>query len=338
MRILFAPEEIGGQMQLLSEALRRRGHMATAVCYDEPSFAGHINDVNMGFNDRQLRLWRVFRQCLFAAWALQTYDVFHFFFGKSLLPAGLDLPWLKRLGKKVLVHFRGSDIRSSSLFQYQEKRLLGEPATSPSLQSPQQRRCLERWRRYADAMLVSTPDLLRIVPEAKLIQQAIDLSRWEYKPEPLDSNPQEIRIAHAPTVRYKKGTEFVLKTVDELKSQGYPVTLVLVKGIPHSEVKRLYQTCHVGVDQLLDGWYGNVSIELMALGKPVLCYIDPELANHRPGLPIVSATPLDLAEKLKTLICDQPRRRHLGQQGRAYVEKWHDVNVIADQLTELYQS
>lgn len=337
MRILFAPSEICGQMQLLAEALRRKEHMATAVCYEQPSFTGYVNDVNMGFNGRQPRLWKAFRQGLFAAWAVPNYDVFHFFFGKSLLRRGMDLPWLERLSKKVLVHFRGSDIRSSSFFEYQKRRILGDPTTSPPLQSPQQRRCLERWRRYADDILVSTPDLLRIVPEAKLVQQAIDLSQWEYEPEPPDSNPQEIRIVHAPTVRYKKGTEFVQKAIEDLKSEGYSVTLVLVEGMPHREVKRLYRTCHIGVDRLLDGWYGNVSIELMALGKPVICYIDPELAHHRPDLPIVSATPLDLAEKLKTLICDQPLRNHLGQQGRAYVEKWHDVNIIADQLIEIYQ-
>ena len=206
MRILFAPTEVAGQMQLLVEALRRRGQMATAVCYEQPSSMHRINDVHTGFDGLQPRLWRAFRQSLFAAWAVTNYDIFHFFFGNSLLPAGLDLPWLKRLGKKVLVHFHGSDIRNSRLFQYEENIVLGKPATSPPIQKPWQRRSLERWRRYADVMLVSTPDLLRIAPEAKLVQQAIDLSQWEYQPEPPDSSPHEIRIVHAPTDRNKKGT------------------------------------------------------------------------------------------------------------------------------------
>jgi hypothetical protein len=35
----------------------------------------------------------------------------------------------------------------------------------------------------------------------------------------------------------------------------------------------------------------KVSVELMALGKPVLCYIDPDLMQYRPDLPIVNVTP-----------------------------------------------
>ncbi|MFC2071733.1 glycosyltransferase family 4 protein [Chloroflexota bacterium] len=338
MRILFAPEEICGQMQLLVETFRQKGYFATAVTYEEPGFTEYVNDVNMGFNNRQPRLWRAFRQSLFAAWAVPNYDVFHFFFGRSLLNRRLDLPWLKRLGKNVLVHFHGSDIRNSDFFIYKSEFFSGELATPPPLQNPQQRKLLERWRRYADIILVSTPDLLRIVPEATLVQQAIDLSQWEYEPEPLGGNPQEIRILHAPTSRYKKGTDFVLKAIEELKSDGYPVKLLLVEGVPHNEVKQLYKTCHIGIDRVLDGAYGVLSIEMMALGKPVICYIDPELAHYyRPNLPIVSATPLDLTEKLKTLIDDQSLRNHLGQEGREYVEKWHDVEVIADQLLELYQ-
>ncbi len=339
MRILIAPHEICGQMQLLAETFRCRGHMATAVSYEQSSYLEWVNDINMGFNDHQTRLLRVIRQGLFTAWTVPTYDIFHFFFGKSLLPMGLDLPWLKRLGKKVVVHFRGSDIRPKSFFEYQKKHFLGDTTLAYPLQSPQQRHMLNRWQRYADFMLVSTPDLLRIVPEAKLIQQAIDLSQWEYELEPPDGSPQEIRVAHAPTARNKKGTELIIKAVETLKSRGYPVTLVLIEGVPHGEVKQLYRMCHIGIDRLLDGWYGNVSIELMAMGKPVLCYIEPELAtHHRPDIPIVSATPLDLADKLEMLLLDQGLRRRLGEQGRAYVEKWHDANKIAEQLIELYQS
>ncbi|MFC1932963.1 glycosyltransferase family 4 protein [Chloroflexota bacterium] len=337
MRILFAPTEICGQQQLLAKGFRQRDHVATSARFHLPPPGGHINDINLGFQ-QQSKLGRVLKQGLFAVWAAQNYDIFHFFFGDSLLPWRLDLPFLKRMGKKVFVHFRGSDIRNSLFFQFQEERFLGKQTTPPRLQTPQQHRSLKRWRRYADDIFVSTPDLLRIVPEAKLVQQAVDLSRWDYYLEPLDVNPQEIRVAHAPHGREKKGTEFVIKAIDDLRAQGYPVKLVLIEDVPNNEVKQWYQACQIGVGGLLIGWYGNVSIELMALGKPVVSYIDPELAKYRADLPIVSATPEDLADKLKPLIQDQLLRRRLGQQGRAYVEKWHDVNHIVDRLFELYQS
>lgn len=338
MRILIAPREINGQMQLLAEAFRKKGHYATAVAY-EPVLK-YMDDVQLGLNGGS-RAGRGLKTLAFAAWAVSNYDVFHFFYGLSLLPRHTDLPWLKRLGKKVYVHFRGADVLNyENFFGYQRNKLLGNHTEVPPWQSPRQRQSLERWRKHADRLIVVEPELLLAVPEATMVQQSIDLSQWEYTPEPEGESPREVTILHGlhrdPMWRWKKGTDFIQKAVDELKSQGYPVRFEFVEGLPHNEVKAFYKTCHIGIDRVLDGWYGNISIELMALGKPVVAYIDPELRRHRPDLPIVSATPTDLAEKLKPLIRDQALRRQLGQQGRAYVEKWHDVNVIADQLLEIY--
>jgi glycosyltransferase involved in cell wall biosynthesis len=75
----------------------------------------------------------------------------------------------------------------------------------------------------------------------------------------------------------------------------------------------------------------------MALGRPVVGYIDPEVAQVRPDLPIVNATHDDLAEKLEMLVKDQRLRLSLGEQGRRYVEKWHDANKIAEQVIRLYE-
>ena len=336
MKILFAPEEIGVQMQLLADAFRKRGYMATAVHYDKPICV--LNDVNIRYNDRQPRLQKAIRQSLFTAWAVQNYDVIHCFFGRSLLPRGVDLPWLKRTGKKVFVHFRGSDIRNPYFAGHPTEHFLGynDYSTPPPIQSPEQRKSLERWRRYADSIFVSTPDLLEIVPEAKLVPQTIDLSQWDYQLEPLGESPELIRIAYPASIN--KGTEIIERAVEDLKSRGYSVELVFIKDIPYREVAELYKACQIGIDNLLPlGWHGAISIELMALGRPVVCYISPELASQRNDLPIVSATPRDLTKKLEILIRDRELRRSLGQQGRAYVEKWHDVNHVVDQLIEIYK-
>ncbi|MFC1932955.1 glycosyltransferase family 4 protein [Chloroflexota bacterium] len=337
MKILFATHPIGVQMQLLAETLRRKGYMATAVCYDKPDCL--LNDVNIRYNDGQSRLRKAMRETLFTAWAVQNYDIIHFFYGgRTLLPKGLDLPWLKRTGKKVFVHFRGSDIRNRDFVFHPTEHFLGynDHSTPPPIQSPEQRKILGRWRRYTDGMFVSTPDLLEIVPEAKLVPQTVDLSQWDYQLEPLGESPEVIRIAYPASIN--KGTEIIQRAIEDLKSRGYPVELVIIKDIPYREVAELYKACQIGIDNLLPlGWHGAISVELMALGRPVICYINPELASQRKDLPIVSATPRDLTKKLEALIRDRELRRSLGQQGRAYVEKWHDVNHIVDQLVEIYK-
>src|SRR5690606_570959 len=71
------------------------------------------------------------------------------------------------------------------------------------------------------------------------------------------------------------------------------------------KIRELYEISDIGIDQVLYGWHGKVSVELMALGKPVVCYIDPELLKYRPELPIVSATPTTLTSELEKLIANE---------------------------------
>ena len=54
----------------------------------------------------------------------------------------------------------------------------------------------------------------------------------------------------------------------------------------------------------------------MALGKPVVCYIRPDLVDkYPPGLPIRSAHPDNLRDVLRELVSDHELRRSLGIQG-----------------------
>src|SRR6058998_2007963 len=45
-----------------------------------------------------------------------------------------------------------------------------------------------------------------------------------------------------------------------------------LKGCPTPR-QGLSETADLLVDQLLTGWYGAVAVEMMALGKPVVCYL-----------------------------------------------------------------
>jgi glycosyltransferase involved in cell wall biosynthesis len=341
LKILFTPHEIGGQMQLMAEELRRRGHYATAATYNQEWF-GHVNDINLNLDEVKGKIKRQALPILFTLWASQNYDIFHFFWGESLYGVRrfphLDLPLLRRMGKKILVHFRGLDVIDLAYFDFLRGRTANDRTLEPPISRPEQQRSLEKWKYYAHKLMVSEPDLMRVVPDAVLVQQAIDLRYWQ--PErltPLGEQDGIIRIAHAPSLRRKKGTEFVEQSVAELQALGYPVNLVLIEKVPFDQVKSLYESCDIGVDQVLYGWYGKVSIELMALGKPVVCFIDPIWLPHRPDMPIVNANPHSLTTALKELVENAQLRNRLGKAGQEYVQRYHDVRVIIDQCLQLYQ-
>jgi hypothetical protein len=341
-RILFCPHEIGGQMQLMVEELRRRGYHATAATYSQEWF-GHVNDIMLQLDKTSSRAGKHARSLGFAAWASANYDIFHFFWGQSLYGLSrvphLDLPVLRALGKRIFVHFRGIELVDLAYFDYLRAKGAGDDVPEPPMSRPDQLRSLAAWRRWSHRLLVSEPDLLRVAHEATMVQQAVDLS--VFNPESRRPKSQDdgiIRIAHAPSMRRKKGTEFVTQSIEELKSLGYKVELVLIEKLPFHRVKELYAISDIGIDQVLYGWYGKVSIELMAMGLPTVCYIAPDLAPFRPDCPIVNADRTTLTERLKFLIDHPEERAALSQRGLAYVRQYHDVRAIIDQCLDLYRA
>lgn len=337
-RVLIYGHEIGGQMQLLAESLRRRGVQATAAAVNE-DFRRFRCDVQVGVPDRPFM--NILSRWSFALFAVASFDVFHFFWGVSLLGFWrwhlLDLPLLRLMKKRVVVHFRGLDIVDISTFDRAREMALGGDRASQAAtltSRPDQMKKLRAWRRRADVILVSEPDLWDLVPEAVLSPQVVDMEEWR-RTSPKTENG-EVTIVHAPTNRRKKGTEFVIAACEALRRKGLPVRLLLIENMPYSEVRNAYECADIAVDQVLYGWHGKFSLELMAMGVPVVCYIRDDLLSFRPDLPIVNATPANLADVLEALIRDKERRRKLAAAGPAYVRKYHGLEVILDQLMVLY--
>lgn len=322
-------------MQLLVETIRKRWIQATAVAYND-DFRGYQNDIMLAGKGFKSSLDRF----LFFLWALKHYQVFHFFWGVSLWSWWrfhlLDLPILRLMRKKIVVHFRGLDVIDIKYFDYLREKNRGVQLNKPALSRPDQVKRVKKWLRYADVVLVSEPDLFAVVPQATLSPQVIDTSYWTTTRRPLSEKDGIIRIVHAPSSRRKKGTDFIEQSIVDLKAKGYAIELVLAEKLPHHKIKELYETSDIGIDQVLYGWHGKVSVELMALGKPVICFIEPELKKYRPDLPIISASPKTLTAELEILIADKEARKQIGIKSIEYARKYHDVERIADELLEHY--
>jgi len=339
--VLFCPHDIGGQMPMMARTLRERGYSATSAAYNREWF-GYVNDIDMDLKQYPSTREKWTRSYRFFRWARHEYDVFHFFWAKSFLGTRFhphpDLPILKRMGKTILCHFRGVDILDLKYFDYIRARTEGQERPEPPMSRPDQLRSLKYWVRYADALLVSEPDLHAAVPNSILVPQAIDLR--VYEPQPYRKSPDGVfRIAHAPSLRKKKGTEYIERAVAQLQSEGEKVELILIEKVPFQEVKAMYARSDLGVDQILFGWHGKVSLELMAMGKPVICYLDHDLVSrYRPDLPIINANPHNLVDVIRKTMADDALRERLSREGAEYVRRYHDVERIMDQCLEIYTS
>jgi glycosyltransferase involved in cell wall biosynthesis len=122
-----------------------------------------------------------------------------------------------------------------------------------------------------------------------------------------------------------------------------PVELDIVEGVPHEEARARYARADIVVDQLNAGWHGVFALESMALGKPVVTYLKPDVVEKSAAgigvrIPIVPATKETLVEALRPLVEQPALRQAIGAQSRAYVERVHGIDRIADRLLDLYRS
>ena len=287
------------------EALRRQGVDARLVVFNR---ARLHPEADWSLGRRGPLPARLATQATAFARLLPQTDVFHFYFGLTLVPKSLQFPILRATRRKSVFHFLGSDIRGKSPHEL-------------------------AYGRRADVQVVGSYDAARWVPGAVVVPPGIDLR--PFAPHPPAGGPRPL-VVHAPSNRAKKGTEAVIAACAQL-----PVDLDLVEGVPHDEARERYARADIVVDQLVVGWHGVFAIEAMALGKPVVGHVKEDVVDRTEQafgvrLPIVPATAETLTETLRALVADPQLRRDLGARGRAYVEQVHDIDKVADRLLDVY--
>ena len=269
-------------------------------------------------------------------------DVIHWYFGRTALPFGIDLLLVRLMRIPRLVEWQGSDIRTPRI------EFADNPYYAPALQAgyeyvhvENEKSALARQERFARAGFASAAPLgmlqyIRkdIFPHTHVIRQRLLLSDFA----PRYPNNDIPRIVHSSTAHIAKGTPAVLHAIDHLK-QERRFEFQLVSGMPYVQAQQIVQDADIFLDQFVLGDFGMASLEALALGKPVVCYVKPALLALYPlDLPIVNATQETLPDVLRELIDSPTLRRELGEKGRAYMERYYNPTALTNELITLYQS
>jgi len=334
LKVVHAPLEIAGQVGTICRLLGQQGIHAVGYNY----FSNYLNYQDVIETD-SYELAKLLEDMI------DYYDLFHFHNGYTFLSDSRDIKLIRDAGKPIIMHHRGNDVR----FRTRSRKWHGyeNPYVNADCSLPDEMidRNLRYYARHVSAAIVQDHELLPYVEDyyaaegkkVYVLPRLFDMSRIG----PLDSleapSKDEVWIVHAPTQRDFKGTDYINLAIEKLQEE-LPIRYQLVEGMSHAEAVRCYQRADILIDQVLCGAYGNLSIEGMAMGKPVVCYIRPDLVDRYPtGLPIVSANPDTLYEVLRKLVLDGELRSELGRRGRAYVEQYHNAVDVAGMLVKIYR-
>jgi len=322
MNILHGSIDTASQSRILCDEFNRLGHRARSVSYFpgvsnlQPHYAITAHDDLPAVAD----------------WLIPQFDVFNFKFAHSLLPDFGDLERIKGEGKPIFWTFCGSDVRDFEIAKQGSQYVRVKPGYEGLRKA-----ILDTVPKYARTVIIHDEELrpyiagyfddIRVVP-LSFNPESIDASKATTRDKPL--------IVHAPTHQGVKGTDLLMPALEKLSGE-YEFDLALLSGMPRASVQNAISQATLVIDQLCIGSYGMLSIEAMAWGKPVVCWIsEPMQEAFGSDLPIIVASPLDIEEKLRGILDNLDSLPSIGRAGQVWVDKHHNVHKNARQLCEIY--
>ena len=283
---------------LLSRSQRKLGHKSDLLALNmkgqrEPDYAE--KSVRTLF----LRLLKL----------LPSYELIHVHGGIGI--SGLGLAPFKASGKRFFAHYHGSELREGIQTSF---------------------------HRIAERIFVSTPDLLRYcdnVGGRELIHipnpvhmgdsERIDFHRRLKEIE----KRGHILASHLPSLREVKGTDNVIRGVEEARKLGASIELDIIENLPPDEAMERLERSDICIDWMSPDYdiHGVVSVEAMARGIPAICNIKRSLY---PGdIPIMDCRPEELGGLLHDIYLNPGRLIEISRRSREYAVAHHHPDNVA---------
>ncbi len=358
LRLLFCAVDVGGRIELYTKFLNTHyKNLITAdsfVKFKLPE-AHYRTTYKYHFQYRKypaLVQWAV--SLFFFLYAIFRYDAFYIISGENILTRKLlhiELFLYRWLGKKVIMHFVGADLRNSEYLRWKNEQLLqkesdiGTQKKPPPLQNNFQKKLSALAQKYADALVVTSPDLIQFFPEKNklyYIPVLIDVEKFDKELLMASGNRDNtvITILHAPSNAPLKGTEYISNILDEIKKSNNKIRTIVTTSDdyksktvhpPYTITKYtlydLYKQSDIVIDQILIGWYGLQSIEALLAGNKVVCLVNEKLTHYLyPGCPIHIIThPPELKDALRTIIEKLEQNKIHPDYAREWVRRYHTI-------------
>lgn len=271
---------------------------------------------------------------------LFKYDTF-IFVRESLLYNGNDLKILKFFNKDVVVILTGYERWiSASIQEFNEKGIVSPPWDESLPKHKTRKFKADRIRfvrlaeKYAD-VLFSLPVCSQVVMRPHyFFRYPLLMDNFQ-----VSGKQRKIPfIAHAPTSRQYKGTNFIVDAVENLKKEGLEFEFQLVENLPNKEALAKYRNCDVIISQVINPGGGKLSREAIAMGKVCITNFDPRIFHLEQGkIPLVHADTINIEAVLRNIILDHEGRKELARKSRDYALEACDSAKNAQHIVDILE-
>ncbi len=280
-RVFIGINEIASNIHSIQNSLDSFGERTTALIYTNKfSLEGQFGQlsrnslrmyINRNFSSSTYaRFFYVFIRPLILALYfvkfMSRHDTWFFIWNHTFLPLNLDLLLLRLAKKKIIIMHCGDDVRYRPLQRAidQSYGISSWPSDKASIGT-----FLSRF--YFTRLSEAVGDVISFRDQATfqgkaLIQFKAPMPRLNN----IDSDRNKIvRILHAPSSRYVKGTAFVLEAIDMLKGRGIQFEFVLLENHPNEVVLKELMRSDILIDQP-GVWAARLAMEGCSAGCCVI--------------------------------------------------------------------
>ena len=240
---------------------------------------------------------------------LFNFDVYHFESGMDFFKDSSFAQKVKKQGKKIICHYHGEDLRTRGVM--------------PELDA------------ISDLNLTNEVDLLERHPNINYLFLPFDTKSFTLK----SKLNETIRVAHAPTNRYYKGSSPIINLCRKLDAEGL-IHFDLIENLPHKDAIKRKQAADIFIDQIGDrgGWgYGMNSVESLSMGICTLTEMNQKYCDFLPDHPFVNINEKTIETVLRQLIYDKSKIFNYGRKGKEWVAKYHHFSEVKKTLYNYYK-
>lgn len=321
-----------------SRKLHREGRAADLACAADPRHHVRIDPPGTAWDDVH---WHVLADLLRHGDVCVAYFDSLFFRYDQRRANTLALCLLRLLGVRFVVCAYGGDVvhrdRLATRFDWLGREQRDYPDWDLVAQAPIAQARLTLFCRHARLVLPGDSVMRRFLPRSDVFFRYFPVDTEALTPC-VDAGPSPVPvIVHAPNHRLVKGTDLLLASLERLRARGIAAELRLVERVARDEALALYAQADIIADQFCMGSFGLFAAEGLALGKPVLCYLDQEtlgdpVFNH----PLVNTHADNLDAVLAVLLLVPVLRARLGAAGRASALRYQSIPALAEVWDQIY--
>lgn len=151
----------------------------------------------------------------------------------------------------------------------------------------------------------------------------------------------KIRIFHSSNHKELKGSNLINSTIQQLIKEGFPIEYLLLFQTSHDEVIDGIKWSDIVIDNIVMGWYGYISIESLALGKPVGVFLRKDLVNlhnfennlfNIDDSPFIDIEPTNLRNLLIDLIDNRDLIETKTSLVKSFYQRFYSLEALSEKL------